>query len=42
MLRALLEPYHHQRSAIHRLPAGLKAGGALAFALAIVLLPRAA
>jgi len=42
VLRALLEPYHHQRSAIHRLPAGLKAGGALAFALAIVLLPRAA
>jgi cobalt/nickel transport system permease protein len=38
--RALLEPYQHQRSAIHRLPAGLKAGGALAFVLAIVLLPR--
>jgi cobalt/nickel transport system permease protein len=40
--RALLEPYQHQRSAIHRLPAGVKAGGALAFVLAIVLLPRAA
>jgi cobalt/nickel transport system permease protein len=39
--RALLEPYQHQRSAIHRLPAGLKAGGALAFVLSIVLLPRA-
>ena len=41
MHRALLEPYHHQRSAIHRLPAGLKTGGALAFVLAVVLLPRA-
>jgi cobalt/nickel transport system permease protein len=39
--RALLEPYQHQRSAIHRLPAGVKAGGALTFVLAIVLLPRA-
>ena len=42
MHRALLEPYRHQRSAVHRLPAGLKAGGALAFVLAVVLLPRAA
>ncbi len=42
MHRALLEPYQHQRSVIHRLPAGLKAGGALAFVLAVVLLPRAA
>lgn len=41
MHRALLEPYQHQRSAIHRLSAGVKAGGALAFVLAIVLLPRA-
>jgi len=40
--RALLEPYQHRRSAIHRLSAGVKAGGALAFVLAIVLLPRAA
>jgi cobalt/nickel transport system permease protein len=39
--RALLEPYQHQRSAIHRLPGGVKAGGALAFVLAVVLLPRA-
>ncbi len=41
MHRALLEPYQHRRSAIHRLPAGLKAGGALAFVLVIALLPRA-
>jgi cobalt/nickel transport system permease protein len=39
--RALLEPYQHQHSAIHRLPAGVKAGAALAFVFAIVLLPRA-
>jgi cobalt/nickel transport system permease protein len=38
--RALLEPYQHQRSAIHRLPAGVKSGVALAFVLAVVLLPR--
>ena len=42
MHRALLEPYQHQRSSIHRLPAGMKAGAALAFVLAVVLLPRAA
>ena len=40
MHRALLEPYQHRRSVIHRLPAGVKAAGALAFVLAIVLLPR--
>jgi len=40
--RALLEPYQHQRSAIHRLLAAVKVGGGLAFVLAIVLLPRAA
>ena len=42
MRRALLEPYQHQRSAIHRLLAAVKVGGALAFVLVIVLLPRAA
>jgi cobalt/nickel transport system permease protein len=41
MPHALLEPYQHRHSAIHRLPAGVKAAGALAFVLAIVLLPRA-
>ncbi len=41
MRRALLEPYQHRPSAIHRLPAGVKAGAALAFVLAVVLLPRA-
>jgi cobalt/nickel transport system permease protein len=39
--QALLEPYQPRRSAIHRLPAGVKAGAALAFVLAVVLLPRA-
>jgi cobalt/nickel transport system permease protein len=40
MHRAWIEPYQHRRSAIHRLPAGVKAGGALAFVLAVVLQPR--
>ena len=42
MYHVLLEPYQHQRSAIHRLPAGVKSGGALTFVLIIVLLPRSA
>lgn len=41
MHRALLEPYQHRQSAIHWLPAGVKAGGALVFVLGLLLLPRA-
>jgi cobalt/nickel transport system permease protein len=42
MHHALLDPYQNRHSAIHRLPAGVKAGGALLSVLAIVLLPRTA
>lgn len=41
MRRTLLEPYQDHASPIHRLPAGLKSGVALAFVLGVVLLPRA-
>ena len=36
----LLSPYHPGTSPVHRLPAGLKAGGAAALVVAVVLLPR--
>jgi cobalt/nickel transport system permease protein len=42
MHHALLSPYRHRRSAIHRLPALVKVSLAIACVLAIVLLPRAA
>lgn len=42
MHHALLSPYHHRRSVIHRLPALPKVLLAVAIVLAIVLLPRAA
>jgi len=42
MHHALLSPYRHRRSAIHRLPALVKVALAIACVLAIVLLPRAA
>ena len=36
----LLSPYHPGGSRMHRMPAGLKAGGAAALVVAVVLLPR--
>lgn len=39
---ALLEPYQHRHSAIHRLSATAKAVAALTFVLGVVLLPRTA
>ena len=36
----LLSPYQHGASVLHRLPPGLKLGGALACILLVVLLPR--
>lgn len=42
MHHALLSPYRHRRSVVHRLPALLKVSLAIACVLAIVLLPRAA
>jgi cobalt/nickel transport system permease protein len=38
----LLSPYHHRPSAIHRLPAGVKLGGAILCVFAVVLMPRTA
>jgi cobalt/nickel transport system permease protein len=38
----LLSPYQHRDSAVHRLPAGAKLAGAVAFVFAAVLLPRGA
>jgi cobalt/nickel transport system permease protein len=42
MADRLLSPYHHRASPVHRGPAGVKVGGAMAVVLAVVLLPRAA
>jgi cobalt/nickel transport system permease protein len=36
----LLSPYQHRDSTIHRLPAGAKLAGAVAFVFSVVLLPR--
>jgi cobalt/nickel transport system permease protein len=38
----LLSPYQHRDSAVHRLPAGAKLAGAVAFVFAIVASPRGA
>jgi len=38
--RALLDPYQHRASPIHRLPAAVKCAGAAAFVIGVVLLPR--
>ena len=38
----LLSPYQHRASPIHRLPAAIKLAAAIAFILAVVLLPRSA
>jgi cobalt/nickel transport system permease protein len=40
--QALLEPYQHHGSPVHRLPAAAKCAGAVAIVLAVVLLPRTA
>jgi len=42
MHHALLSPYRHRRSVVHRLPALLKVALAIAVVVAIVLLPRGA
>lgn len=40
MHRRLSSPYHHRHSPVHLFPAALKLAGAVAFVIAIVLLPR--
>ena len=40
MHQDLLSPYHHHESVIHRLPAGAKLAGTVAFVFAVVLVPR--
>ncbi len=42
MHRALLDPYQHRPSPVHRLSAAVKCAAALAFVGGVILLPRAA